>query len=375
MNHSESPNPAGLASTFSTASVTSGHGATSTLESGPTTARSMSGLARGSAREGHKKMMPDVANESSPEIAGDLDRVGMSGIELIARFAGPGETPFLVPAIANAYVSLENDQAKGIHMSRLFLELAAAMETETLSPIVMDRVCQQFLASHEGLSRRAELAISFQHPAWRSALLSDYSAPRHYPVVVKMVHDRGLAAGPGNSPQSAPGSVRLFLQVQVVYSSTCPCSAALSRQLLEKKFQQDFAFHNWVNVSSVSEWLLENGSLATPHSQRSVATVDVELANPLELKKFPIERLIDRIEQTLKTAVQTVVKRQDEQEFARLNGANQMFCEDAARRMKATLAEMPELADFRVEARHKESLHPHDAVAIATAGIAGGMTA
>jgi GTP cyclohydrolase I len=314
--------------------------------------------------------LPDVANEHRPEVSGHLDRVGMSGIELIARFQGPDQTPFLVPATADAFVSLDDDSVKGIHMSRLFLELASAMECESLTPKLMQRVCENFLASHAGISHRSQLTLAFQHPTFRPALLSDYSAPRHYPVRVTMVSDtRDIA-------KVATGAhVRLFLQVQVVYSSTCPCSAALSRQLLEKKFQQDFAFHNWVNVSRVSQWLTEHGSIATPHSQRSVATIDVELANPLELKRFPIERIIDRIESTLKTAVQTVVKRQDEQEFARLNGANQMFCEDAARRMKATLLDMPEIADFRVEARHMESLHPHDAVAIATAGIPGGMSA
>lgn len=314
--------------------------------------------------------LPDVANEHRPEVSGHLDRVGMSGIELFARFQGPDQMPFLVPATADAFVSLDNDAVKGIHMSRLFLELASAMECESLTPKLMHRVCENFLVSHVGVSYRSQLSLAFQHPTFRPALLSDYSAPRHYPVRLSMVLDTRDAAR-----VSAAQHVRLFLQVQVVYSSTCPCSAALSRQLLQKKFQQDFAFHNWVDVSRVSQWLTEHGSIATPHSQRSVATIDVELANPLELKRFPIERLIDRIEDTLKTAVQTVVKRQDEQEFARLNGANQMFCEDAARRMKAALLIMPEIADFRLEARHKESLHPHDAVAIATAGISGGMTA
>ena len=51
--------------------------------------------------------------------------------------------------------------------------------------------------------------------------------------------------------------------------------------------------------------------------------------------------LIDRVEQALGTPVQTVVKREDEQAFARLNGENLMFCEDAARRMAAALAADP----------------------------------
>ncbi|MBL8892068.1 MAG: GTP cyclohydrolase I FolE2 [Planctomycetaceae bacterium] len=361
MNHSQGPSAIELAERYRTVP--------NEFLTGSATCSGPNSNSR-AATESSKIQLPDVANEHRPEISGHLDRVGMSGIELIARFQGPDQLPFLVPANADAYVSLDDDSVKGIHMSRLFLELASAMECESLTPSLMNRVCENFLVSHAGISKRAELSLSFQHPAFRPALLSDYSAPRHYPVRLSMVSDTREAAR-----VRAGEHVRLFVQVQVVYSSTCPCSAALSRQLLEQKFQKDFAFHNWVNVSQVSQWLIENGSVATPHSQRSVATIDVELANPLELKRFPIERIIDRIEGTLKTAVQTVVKRQDEQEFARLNGANQMFCEDAARRMKATLLDMPEILDFRVEARHKESLHPHDAVAIATAGIAGGMTA
>ena len=70
--------------------------------------------------------------------------------------------------------------------------------------------------------------------------------------------------------------------------------------------------------------------------------------------------------------VQTAVKREDEQAFALANGQNLMFCEDAARRMQRALDADERIADFRVQATHHESLHPHDAVAVATKGIAGG---
>jgi len=69
------------------------------------------------------------------------------------------------------------------------------------------------------------------------------------------------------------------------------------------------------------------------------------------------------------------VKRVDEQAFAKLNGANLMFCEDAARRMQLALDADPRVADFWVKASHFESLHPHDAVAVATKGVVGGYSA
>jgi GTP cyclohydrolase I len=51
-----------------------------------------------------------------------------------------------------------------------------------------------------------------------------------------------------------------------------------------------------------------------------------------------------------------------------------MFCEDAARRMQRALSEDERIDDFWLRASHFESLHPHNAVAVATKGVAGGYT-
>ena len=44
-------------------------------------------------------------------------------------------------------------------------------------------------------------------------------------------------------------------------------------------------------------------------------------------------------------------------------------------RIAAPLDEDPRVIDFRVKIRHEESLHPHDAVAVITKGVPGGLTA
>ncbi len=77
--------------------------------------------------------------------------------------------------------------------------------------------------------------------------------------------------------------------------------------------------------------------------------------------------LIDRVEDAVRTPVQTAVKRADEQQFALLNGANLMYVEDAARRIRAAL--LPHYRGIHVRVRHLESLHPHDAVAEASGVI------
>ena len=107
-------------------------------------------------------------------------------------------------------------------------------------------------------------------------------------------------------------------------------------------------------------------------AQRSTAQVRVKLAAGAEL---PITDLVDTLESALATPVQTAVKREDEQAFALANGQNLMFCEDAARRLRQVLDADARIADWWLRAAHHESLHPHDAVALATKGIVGGYAA
>lgn len=149
----------------------------------------------------------------------------------------------------------------------------------------------------------------------------------------------------------------------VRYSSTCPCSAALSRQLIQKQFDQDFAHDEDLKSSDVRKWLgTEQAIAGTPHGQRSEGRIQTELKAPASSVDF-LSDIIEVLEKALGTPVQTVVKREDEQEFARLNAANLMFAEDAARRMHVALRGLGFLSGTFVEAAHIESLHPHDAVA------------
>ncbi len=301
--------------------------------------------------------LPDVAQFGPATPGGTLDRVGMSDIETAIRLVSDGGDTVLTPALAQAFVSLEADDVKGIHMSRLFLTLQNGLAQTPLTPTTMNRCLESFVASHAEVSDRAFVGASFQHLGHQESLLSGKTGWRHYPVQIES--------------ELSGSTVKNWLHVRVTYSSTCPCSAALSRQVIEQKFQSDFAYHRWLSVSQVLEWIQEHGSMATPHAQRSFADVCIELAPGLDA--FPISPLIDAVEQAVQTPVQSVVKRIDEQEFARLNGQNLMFCEDAVRRIKSAIEPMSEQVDFRIESSHLESLHPHNAVAVATRGIPNGL--
>jgi GTP cyclohydrolase I len=301
--------------------------------------------------------MPDVAQDMVALVGGPLDRVGMSGIEVALRVRNSEGALVLTPARATAQVSLDDADAKGIHMSRLFLALQRVLEQQEFSLQLAESLLHAFVESHSALSRSSYVSFRFEYLAKRSSLLSDHSTWRSYPVRVESELKRE--------------TVRHRLHVSVTYSSTCPCSAALARQLLQQQFLETFGEHRWLSVSQVMHWLGSQGTLATPHSQRSHAHVAIALSE--HCGEFPIVDLIDCVESAVATPVQAAVKRDDEQEFARLNGENLMFCEDSARRIRAALEAMPGVIDYRVQASHLESLHPHDAVAVVTKGVSGGF--
>lgn len=307
-----------------------------------------------------KPSMPDVANMPLSNPMGTLDWVGMSEIEMPISLAQATGGSVRSLARVQAYVNLMDPQSKGIHMSRLYLMLDRASNHE-ITPKTIGQMLHEFVQSHSGLSNAAFVEYRFDYYERRGSLLSGNSGWKNYPSLI-----RG---------QLQNGVLRLELQVEVPYSSTCPCSAALARQLIQEQFSDDFKNRDTLSQQEVYAWLgTSQGVCATPHSQRSFAKVRVTLSD-CDAAEFAFSALINRVEDALQTAVQAAVKREDEQEFARLNGANLMFCEDAARRLQATLDIQSDYSDFWLRVDHLESLHPHDAVSIVSKGVAGGYPA
>lgn len=284
--------------------------------------------------------LDDVASSTSSH-CGTLSWVGMEGIALPPQVAGQ-----MIAARASAGVSLDDPEARGIHMSRLYLALAE-LEHQELSLANIRSVLDTFLNSHLGLSERAFIDLNGEALLRRPALISPLSGWKTYPFALRC---RRNATG-----------LQSILEVSVGYSSTCPCSAALSRQLIQQAFEEDF---NDIPVDreAVHAWLgSDQAILATPHSQRSHAHLTLRLTPDID--EMPFLAVIDRIEKTLGTALQTAVKRIDEQAFSLANGQNLMFCEDAARRLHNMLSNQPTIEGFSLRVVHAESLHAHDAVA------------
>ena len=300
--------------------------------------------------------MPDVGMRELLNPEGTLDWVGMSDVHQPLKIHD-GHEEREVQAKVQIYVNLDDTQAKGIHMSRLYLILDEHSSNRPLTVAGLKLLLSSLLESHRGLSTSAFIQFDFDYYVRRSALVSENAGWNSYPVSLKGTY--------------VNGEVNVELSLGVLYSSTCPCSAALARQLIQQQFEEDFGRLGDVKMSEVKAWLgTEDGIMATPHSQRSLARVLVKLDDSME--SFPITDLIDGVEDVLKTPVQTAVKREDEREFARLNGANLMFCEDAGRKLKTSLESDQRVKDFWVRVEHHESLHAHNAVSVFTKGVEKG---
>ncbi len=298
--------------------------------------------------------LPDIANEPHKGPNAPLNWVGMSEIELPVHMLNGKGAQIQTVARVQAYVNLTDPKNKGIHMSRLYLAVDQMLSDSVITPKLLREIVEHFVASQEGISNSAYLECRLEFFERRKSLISNNTGWKAYKVrpIVSL----------------REGVLTTELSIEVPYSSTCPCSAALSRDIIQQGFQDEFGKSGSVDLEKVHEWLgTPEGVSAKPHSQRSLAQVRVKLSDKVE--DMPISRLIDQIETALPTPVQAVVKRADEQEFARLNASNLMFCEDAARRVQAELNKDNTLDDFWIRVNHMESLHPHDAVAIVTKGV------
>jgi GTP cyclohydrolase I len=287
--------------------------------------------------------LDDVADgrPSHRHLEWKLKKVGMENIACQVRL-----DTGLVPAKASASVSLTSEDKRGIHMSRLF-ELVSNLHEQPLSRKWVCSVLERMLESHHDISDRAFLDISFDLLLLRKALLSEKQGWHTYPV--------RLLAEKGEKLEN------WTIELKVLYSSTCPCSASLSRQAIQDQFAKDF-YNKKPSLDDMHAWLgRETSIVAVPHAQRSEAIGRFTIDGTVPCPNFV--DLIDAMEEALGTPVQSAVKREDEQEFARRNAQNLMFCEDAARRLKAKFIDNANIKDFFFEVRHFESLHPHDVVA------------
>jgi len=286
-----------------------------------------------SATEDYRGTLPDIQNSAEHAIHGadvSVAQVGSSNFRLPLRVRGDEGDPHMVEVGVTGTVSLKAGD-KGINMSRVmrtFYQFKDEVFTLELLEDVLERFQKLLGEDH------AYLQMHFAYPLLKPSLRSGLEGFQYYDVAFQA--------------EFGPERFRKYLQLNYVYSSACPCSSSLVEHAREQR-----------NVHGIS------------HSQRSTAQVTVEVTPDAVLT---IEGLRDHCLNALKTETQVMVRREDEQAFAELNGAYQIFVEDAVRLLYKELDADPRILDFKAVCSHLESLHSHDAVAIVCKGVDGGMT-
>ncbi|MAQ64451.1 GTP cyclohydrolase I FolE2 [bacterium] len=293
-----------------------------------------------------KQSLPDITLESSPTIIKTIDKVGMTNITCPIQIKH-NNTQQLTPAKINIFINLDNPSIKGIHMSRLYTTTINHFENNPFNQVSIKNCLEKLIKTHPDCTNKAYLEINYDYIIKQSSLSSNLSGYRSYPISI--------------SAENNNNTTTYTTQFTITYSSTCPCSAALSRQAIQEKFEEDHPYENSFSKETILEWISKESSItATPHAQRSYAKISISHS---ENHNIDILEYINQAESLLETAVQTVVKREDEKLFAIKNATHLMFCEDAIRKLDQWLESIEILTDYSITVNHHESLHPHNATA------------
>lgn len=297
--------------------------------------------------------LPDIS-KSKPSDATALPAVGMEQVQLLIN----GQV-----GVANIFVDFKDTDSRGIHMSRLYkllrdyftisVEAKAKNLTQTLSYQNLKQFLYDTIDSHKTHSQTTYLSLKFPLVVKTQSLVSQNWGVRTYPVQIKASLNKNK-------------EFKVYINFQVLYSSTCPCSASLAQELNKKAILKKFKDKPQLSIADIELWFSDlKNTEAFPHSQRSVADITL-LVDPFTGSAIDlITKKLVNTEQALQTVVQAFVKREDEQAFANINAKSLFFCEDAARKLKLLYDKNTCIKDFAIKLSHEESLHPHNAVSFA----------
>ena len=283
----------------------------------------------------YRASLPDMMEAAHDAIQGahvPIQQVGVHNFKLPLKFRTKRGEVLTLEASVTGTVSLEAD-LKGINMSRIVRSFYEHKD-EVFTGEWLGKILRSYLRNVK--SKDARLKVSFSYPMVQRSLRSGLEGYQFYDVAFEGVMTRN-------------GDYRRFIHFDFVYSSACPCSAELSEHARDTR-----------------------AAYTVPHSQRSKARVCLEEASG---KKIWIEDVHAHCLNALQTETQVMVKREDEQAFAELNGAHLKFVEDAARLLYREFDRDPRIRDFQIACSHLESLHSHDAVSVICKGVKGGYNA
>jgi len=283
-------------------------------------------------KEDNQICLPDIQC-SVPKIKIPVQRVGVENVEVPFKLESKYGGFHQMVANVTMGTNLDN-QTKGISMSRLIRTLKPYLDLPLKSKLIREiTLC---LLNEVG-GTNAFMKFNFRLPILRKSVKSQNQFPLYYnckfqgEVFWKDGH------------VSNDIIFRFFQGVTIQYASYCPCSAELCSVLDVPGF---------------------------PHNQRSYAHILVETKQE---EYVWLEDLIETTERVIPTLPYPIIKREDEQEIARIAAENPMFVEDAIRAISEAIDKIKGVKDWIIKCSHEESIHTSEAIAINWKGIANGF--
>lgn len=259
-------------------------------------------------------------------LGGRIERVGVKDLLMPFRYVRADGTIVELETRVDVFTSLRAG-VRGVHMSRM-VRILNDWRDEPIQLEVLGELLNLFCEA--GGADSAGLVFGFRYPIIQRSLRSGLEGYQYYGVKYEAI-------------LGEDGILKKYMHFEFEYSSTCPCSAALCEHASETR-----------------------GVYGVPHSQRSRACMKLELGAGAVIFPEDVQVICLR---ALKTETQVVVKREDEQAFAELNGAHTKFVEDAVRCLAAELSEDDRIKGYELVCTHYESLHSFNVEARMSEGM------
>ncbi len=285
--------------------------------------------------------LPDIQG-TEPIIFMPIQQVGVENVEVPFKLQSR-DSKNHHETIANVSIRTSLDKnTKGISMSRLIRTLKKYLDQplkQSLVRIILEDICKNVK------SNDAYIRFDFRLPMIRKSIKSDNEFPIYYNCRFEgQLNINSLLNKDGIWKQES--YFKFYQGVIIQYSSYCPCSAELSKHLLE------------------------NGSKGFPHAQRSYANILIQ-GNPGHY--IWLEDIIELVNDNIKTLPYPIIKRIDEQAIAEIAANNPMFVEDAIRIISNELDHNLGIYDWIIKCIHEESIHTSEAIAVCYKGIKNGF--
>lgn len=266
--------------------------------------------------------LPDVHNDTKPEIGEHIDRIGVQKVKIPIMFIG-NHNSFKTIATVSMLVSLNYD-IRAVSLSKFMIYLKEYIDKPMIIPDDVFKLLKSFdnISKHT-VFKTSTIRFDFDYSINKKSPVSGNVFPQFYRCFFK------FELMCGDNLISHKG-------VTVPYSSYCPCSHSLCEYTGE----------------------------GIPHAQRSYCDLIIES----EEKCLTLGYMIKLIEECVVNETYPIIKRDDEQDIAITASKNTFFIEDIIRLIERNLRMIDSAKDWIVRLRHEESIHSHEVMAIAWKG-------